>query len=79
MIGNFVCQINYIALELKNKSFGIDLSSLYSLLISSHDIWECNLSIMKDYLKIDPPSYEEIYRRQQFAEGYYDTYASKNK
>ena len=71
--------MNYILFELRDVCFDHIFYPLYSLLQKSHDIWECNLSIMKDYLKIDPPSYEEIYRRQQFAEGYYDTYASKNK
>ena len=29
------------------------------------------------FLKIDTPSYEEIFIRQQFAEEYYNKYASK--
>ena len=78
-VGDFYCQLNYIVFEIENKFYDLDFSSLYSLLISSHNIWECNLAIMKDYLKIDPPSYEEIFRRQQFAKGYYNTYASKDK
>ena len=73
-IGHLPCQISYIYEELKS-----DYRNAFNCLTEDSSIMLYTIEVMSFYLDIDYLDPEEIKRRTQFSENYYNKYANNDK